>query len=101
VVGIPNDIKGQSIYCFVTLKQGVDFSDTLRKTLVHHVREVIGPIATPDRMQFTDALPKTRSGKIVRRILRKVASGDIENLGDTTTLADPSITDTLIKGRIS
>ena len=99
VVGISHDIKGQGIYCFVTLKQGIEPSDTLRKTLVKHVRETIGPIATPDKMQFSDALPKTRSGKIVRRVLRKIASGDIEELGDTTTLADPSLIDTLVKGR--
>lgn len=101
VVGIPHDIKGQGLYCFVTLKQGIDPSDTLQKTLVKHVREAIGPIATPDKMQFTDALPKTRSGKIVRRILRKIATGDIEELGDTSTLADPSLPDVLVKGRIS
>tara|TARA_B100000315_G_scaffold260889_1_gene326886 strand:- start:2927 stop:4921 length:1995 start_codon:yes stop_codon:yes gene_type:complete len=101
VVGIPDEIKGQSIYCFVTLKQDVQASDILRKTLTQHVRETIGPIATPDRIQFTDALPKTRSGKIVRRILRKIATGDIENIGDTTTLSDPSLTNTLVTGRIS
>ena len=100
VVGIPDDIKGQGIYCFVTLKRGIDPSNALRDTLVKHVRDTIGPIATPDKMQFTDALPKTRSGKIVRRILRKVASGSITELGDTTTLADPSLTDALVKGRI-
>ena len=101
VVGIPNDIKGQGIYCFVTLKQGIDPSEALQKALVNHVREAIGPIATPDKMQFADALPKTRSGKIVRRILRKIAAGDFEEFGDTTTLADPALTDSLVKGRAS
>jgi acetyl-CoA synthetase len=101
VVGIPHDIKGQGLYCFVTLKQNIDPTEALQKALVKHVREAIGPIATPDKMQFTDALPKTRSGKIVRRVLRKIAAGDIEELGDTSTLADPSLTDALVKGRVS
>ena len=99
VVGFSHSIKGQGIYAFVTLKSGVKQSDDLKKVLVGHVRKEIGPIATPDKIHFADALPKTRSGKIMRRILRKIAEGDIENLGDTTTLADPSVVDTLIAGR--
>jgi acetyl-CoA synthetase len=99
VVGYPHDLKGQGIYAFVTLKTGVAKSDDLKKTLVKHVRKEIGPIASPDKIHFADALPKTRSGKIMRRILRKIAEGDIENLGDTTTLADPSVVDALVKGR--
>jgi acetyl-CoA synthetase len=99
VVGYPHDLKGQGIYAFVTLKTGVTKSDDLKKTLVAHVRKEIGPIASPDKIHFADALPKTRSGKIMRRILRKIAEGDIENLGDVTTLADPSVVDDLVKGR--
>ena len=99
VVGYPHDLKGQGIYAFVTLKVGVDKSDELKKTLVAHVRKEIGPIASPDKIHFADALPKTRSGKIMRRILRKIAEGDIGNLGDVTTLADPSVVDDLVKGR--
>ncbi len=100
VVGMPHEIKGQGIYAFVTLKAGVERSDELKKELVAHVRKEIGPIATPDKIQFTDALPKTRSGKIMRRILTKIAAGDISNLGDTTTLADPSVVDLLVKERL-
>jgi acetyl-CoA synthetase len=100
VVGYPHDIKGQGIYCYVTLNKGDAPSEALKEELVHHVRTVIGPIAKPDKLHFTDALPKTRSGKIVRRILRKIAAGEIESLGDMTTLADPSLIDTLIKGRV-
>ena len=99
VVGYPHDVKGQGIYAFVTLKTGVAKSDDLKKTLVAHVRKEIGPIASPDKIHFADALPKTRSGKIMRRILRKIAEGEIENLGDTTTLADPSVVDDLVKER--
>jgi acetyl-CoA synthetase len=99
VVGIPHDLKGQGIYAFVTLKVGVDKSDELRKELVAYVRQEIGPIATPDIIQFADALPKTRSGKIMRRILTKIGAGDIDNLGDTSTLADPSVVETLVKER--
>jgi acetyl-CoA synthetase len=97
VVPMPHAIKGQAIYAFVTPKAGIAGTDELRKELIAHVRKVIGPIATPDKLQFADALPKTRSGKIMRRILTKIASGD-KNLGDTTTLADPSVVDTLVKG---
>ncbi|HLF87177.1 MAG TPA: acetate--CoA ligase [Nitrospiria bacterium] len=99
VVGFPHDVKGQGIYCFVTLKKGYDGLDSLKKTLIGHVRKEISPIATPDKIQFSDALPKTRSGKIMRRILRKIAEGEIEAIGDTTTLADPSVVESLIKGR--
>jgi len=97
VVGMPHEIKGQGIYAFVTLKAGVEESDALLKELKTHVRKEIGPIATPDKIQFSDALPKTRSGKIMRRILTKIAAGDVENLGDTSTLADPSVVDILVK----
>ena len=99
VVGMPHDIKGQGIYAYVTLKVGIPKSDELKKELVAHVRKEIGPIATPDKIQFADALPKTRSGKIMRRILTKIAAGDIQQLGDTTTLADPSVVDVLVKER--
>ena len=91
VIGIPHEVKGQGIYAFVSLKAGVKSSEDLRKELLAHVRKVIGPIATPDKLQFADALPKTRSGKIMRRILRKIAEGRIEELGDTSTLTDPSV----------
>jgi acetyl-CoA synthetase len=91
VIAIPHEIKGQGIYAFVTLKTGVKSSEELRKELLAHVRKSIGPIATPDKLQFADALPKTRSGKIMRRILRKIAEGRIEELGDTSTLTDPSV----------
>jgi acetyl-CoA synthetase len=99
VVGMPHDIKGQGIYAFVTLKAYVPQTDDLKKQLIAHVRQEIGPIATPDKIQFADGLPKTRSGKIMRRILTKIAAGDIQNLGDTSTLADPTVVDTLVKGK--
>jgi len=99
VVGMPHDIKGQGIYAFVTLKAGVGKSDELKKELISHVRKEIGPIATPDKIQFADGLPKTRSGKIMRRILTKIAAGDVGQLGDTTTLADPSVVELLVKER--
>jgi acetyl-CoA synthetase len=99
VVGYPHDIKGQGIYAYVTLKTGVQKSDELKKELIAHVRTVIGPIATPDKIQWADALPKTRSGKIMRRILKKVAANDLGNLGDTSTLADPSVVDDIVKNR--
>ena len=100
VVGYPHDIKGQSIYAYVTLKTGVQKSDDLRKELVAHVRKLIGPTATPEKIQWADGLPKTRSGKIMRRILRKVAANEISDLGDTTTLADPSVVDDIVKNRV-
>ena len=99
VVGFPHDVKGQGIYSFVTLKEGFEPTDELKKALVQHVRKEIGPIASPDKLHFTDALPKTRSGKIMRRILRKIAEGQIDQLGDTSTLADPEVVDRLVKGR--
>ena len=99
VVGMPHEIKGQGIYAFVTLKAGQAKAEDLKKTLVAHVRKEIGPIATPDKIQFTDALPKTRSGKIMRRILKKIAAGDVRDLGDTTTLADPSVVQSLVSER--
>jgi len=100
VVGYPHELKGQSIYAYVTLKSGVAKSDELKKELVAHVRQLIGPIATPEKIQWADGLPKTRSGKIMRRILKKVAAGDITDLGDTTTLADPSVVDDIVKNRV-
>jgi len=100
VVGYPHELKGQSIYAYVTLKSGVAKSDDLKKELVAHVRTLIGPIATPEKIQWADGLPKTRSGKIMRRILKKVAAGEINDLGDTTTLADPSVVDDIVKNRV-
>jgi acetyl-CoA synthetase len=100
VVGMPHEIKGQGIYAYVTLKTGVEKSDALKKELIAHVRTVIGPIATPDKIQWADGLPKTRSGKIMRRILKKVAANDLGNLGDTSTLADPSVVDDIVKNRL-
>ncbi|KFI35739.1 3-hydroxypropionyl-CoA synthetase [Peptococcaceae bacterium SCADC1_2_3] len=100
VVPMPHDIKGQGIYAFVTLKIGVEKTNELKKQLLAHVRKEIGPIATPDKIQFADGLPKTRSGKIMRRILRKIAEGDVSNLGDTSTLADPAVVGDLVKGKI-
>ncbi len=99
VVGFPHEIKGEGIYAYVTLKGGMEPSEELTKTLVGHVRNVIGPIAKPDKLQYAPGLPKTRSGKIMRRILRKIAGGEIEELGDTSTLADPSVVDNLVKDR--
>jgi len=99
VVGMPHDIKGQGIYAFITLKSGVDKSDALKKELAAHVRKEIGPIAKPDKIQFADGLPKTRSGKIMRRILTKIAAGKADEIGDTSTLADPSVVTTLVEGK--
>jgi len=99
VVGFPHEIKGEGIYVFVTLKEGRQPSEELRKMLVGQIRRVIGPIASPDKIQFAPGLPKTRSGKIMRRILRMIARGDVKDLGDTSTLADPSVVDDLVKGR--
>ncbi len=100
VVGFPHDIKGQGIYAYVTLKLGVEPSDSLRKELVGWVRKEIGPIASPDAIQWAPGLPKTRSGKIMRRILRKIAANETDSLGDTSTLADPAVVDDLIKNRV-
>jgi acetyl-CoA synthetase len=99
VVGAPHDIKGQGIYAYVTLNVGEAPSDELRKELVQWVRKEIGPIASPDWLQWAPGLPKTRSGKIMRRILRKIAENDFSNLGDTSTLADPSVVDDLVENR--
>ena len=99
VVGYPHDIKGQGIYAYVTLMTGESASDAVETGIKQAVRQHIGPIATPDKIQFTPALPKTRSGKIMRRILRKIAEGDISDLGDTSTLADPTVVDALVEGR--
>ena len=99
VVGYPHDIKGQGIYCYVTLMTGEQGGDDLRKDLVAHVRKEIGPLATPDKIQFSPGLPKTRSGKIMRRILRKIAEDDFGALGDTSTLADPAVVDDLVENR--
>ncbi|ROT96936.1 acetate--CoA ligase [Altererythrobacter sp. FM1] len=101
VVGYPHDIKGQGIYCYVTLNADEEASDELTAELRQWVRKEIGPIATPDHLHFTPALPKTRSGKIMRRILRKIAENDYGSLGDTSTLADPSLVDGLIEGRMN
>ena len=98
VVGFPHDIKGQGIYAYITLRTGETGSDELKMELIRTVRKEIGPIASPDKIQFTDGLPKTRSGKIMRRILRKIAEGEMEQLGDTSTLADPSVVEKLVKG---
>jgi len=100
VVGFPHDIKGQGIYAYVTPNVGIEGDEALRKELIQWVRTEIGPIATPDAIQFAPALPKTRSGKIMRRILRKIAEGDVSNLGDTSTLADPSVVDSLVASRV-
>jgi acetyl-CoA synthetase len=99
VAPMPHDVKGQALYAFVTLKEGVHESDELKKELALHVRKEIGPIAVPDKIQFAPALPKTRSGKIMRRILRKIAENAVDQIGDTTTLADPHVVDALIKGK--
>ncbi len=101
VVGFPHPVKGQGIYCYVTLNAGVEADDELRAALVQHVRSQIGPIAKPDYIQFTPALPKTRSGKIMRRILRKIAANEHETLGDTSTLADPGVVSSLVDRRLN
>ena len=100
VVGMPHDIKGQGIYCYVTLVAGVEPTEALRKELVAWVRKEIGPIASPDAIQWAPGLPKTRSGKIMRRILRKIAANETENLGDTSTLADPAVVTELVANRV-
>jgi acetyl-CoA synthetase len=101
VVGYPHSIKGQGIYAYVTLNVGEEPTDALRKELVQWVRKEIGPIASPDLIQWAPALPKTRSGKIMRRILRKIAENDYGSLGDTSTLADPGVVDDLISNRMN
>jgi acetyl-CoA synthetase len=100
VVGMPHDIKGQGIYAYVTLNSGVEADEALRGELRQWVRTEIGPIATPDAIQFAPGLPKTRSGKIMRRILRKIAEGDVSSLGDISTLADPAVVDDLVANRV-
>ena len=99
MVGFPHALKGQGIYCYVTLIEGYDYTDELRDELVAWVRKEIGPIAKPDVIQWAPGLPKTRSGKIMRRILRKIAENDYGALGDTSTLADPGVVDELIENR--
>jgi acetyl-CoA synthetase len=99
VVGFPHEVKGEDLYAYIILKTGVEGTDALKKELVAHVRKEIGPIASPGKIQFVPGLPKTRSGKIMRRILRKVAAGAIDELGDITTLADPSVVEVIVKGR--
>lgn len=101
VVGYSHEIKGQSIYAFVTLKNDVEPTDQLKQELVQHVRKIIGPIATPEKLQWAPQLPKTRSGKIMRRILRKIAENQLDSLGDTSTLLDPSVVDQLVAGKLS
>jgi len=96
VVGFPHDIKGQGIYAYLTLNAGVEKTQELKKELVTHVRKEIGPIASPDVIHWSDALPKTRSGKIMRRILRKIAAGQADEIGDTSTLADPGVVQKLL-----
>jgi acetyl-CoA synthetase len=100
VVGFPHEIKGESIYVFVTLKMGVEKTDALKLELRNHVRSDVGPIASPEKIQWADALPKTRSGKIMRRILKRIAAGQIDDLGDVTTLADPTVVETLVRERL-
>ena len=99
VVGYPHDIKGQGIYAFVTLMTGVDSSDGIVANIRSMTRKLLGPHVTPDKIQFTPVLPKTRSGKIMRRVLKKIAEGDIQNMGDTSTLADPTVVESLVEGR--
>jgi acetyl-CoA synthetase len=100
-VGYPHDIKGQGIYAYVTLKAGHEPSEILRKELAQWVRKEIGPIATPDLIQWAPGLPKTRSGKIMRRILRKIAANEESQLGDTSTLADPAVVTDLVEHRMN
>jgi acetyl-CoA synthetase len=100
VVGMPHDIKGQGIYAYVTLKNGIEPTEALRKELVAWVRKEIGPIASPDAIQWAPGLPKTRSGKIMRRILRKIAANETDSLGDTSTLADPAVVTELVANRV-
>jgi acetyl-CoA synthetase len=99
VVGYPHEIKGQGIYAYVTLISGIEPTDALRGELIKHVRKEIGPIATPDVLQWAPGLPKTRSGKIMRRILRKIAENEIDSVGDISTLADPSVVEHLVANR--
>jgi acetyl-CoA synthetase len=100
VVGYPHDIKGQGIYCFVIFQGSHGDENLNRQDITQTVSRIIGPIAKPDKIQFVPGLPKTRSGKIMRRILRKIAEGELENLGDTSTLLDPAVVDEIKKGRL-
>ncbi|MBI5344416.1 MAG: acetyl-coenzyme A synthetase, partial [Deltaproteobacteria bacterium] len=100
VVGFPHEVKGEALYAFVVLKEGTKLTEGLKRELGEHVKKVISPIAKPDKLQFAAGLPKTRSGKIMRRILRKIANGHVEDLGDTSTLADPTVVDALVKEKI-
>jgi acetyl-CoA synthetase len=100
VVGYPHDIKGQGIYAFVIFNGDKTDADLMRRDLIQTVARIIGPIAKPDKIQFVNGLPKTRSGKIMRRILRKIAEGEIRNLGDTTTLLDPAVVEEIKNGRL-
>ncbi|MBN8787886.1 MAG: acetyl-coenzyme A synthetase, partial [Terrimonas sp.] len=100
VVGYPHDIKGQGIYAYVIVSSFHGSEDETRKDILQTVSRIIGPIAKPDRIQFVNGLPKTRSGKIMRRILRKIAEGEIEKLGDTSTLLDPGVVDDIKKGKV-
>ena len=99
VVGFPHEVKGEGIYAFVTLNTGVEYNEELRVELMQQVRNVIGPIATPDKIHWAPALPKTRSGKIMRRILRKIATNETDQIGDVSTLADPSVVEHLIANK--
>jgi acetyl-CoA synthetase len=101
VVGYPHDLKGQGIYCYVTLKDGIEPSEDLRKELVRQVRKEIGATASPDLIQWAPGLPKTRSGKIMRRILRKIAANEYDQLGDISTLAEPAVVDDLVSNRMN
>jgi len=101
VVGYPHDVKGQGIYAYVTLMAGIEPSEELRRELIAWVRREIGPIASPDLIQWAPGLPKTRSGKIMRRILRKIAANEQGALGDTSTLADPAVVDGLVENRMN
>ncbi|HLZ86374.1 MAG TPA: propionyl-CoA synthetase, partial [Puia sp.] len=100
VVGYPHDIKGQGIYAYVIFNGTKTDDESIRKDIVQTVARIIGPIAKPDKIQLVSGLPKTRSGKIMRRILRKIAEGELQNLGDTTTLLDPAVVDEIKKGRV-
>ena len=101
VVGYPHDIKGEGIYIYAAPVAGTEPDEALGNSLRDHIRDVLGPVATPDNIQWAKDLPKTRSGKIMRRILRKIASNELDNLGDTSTLADPTVVDDLISGRLN
>jgi acetyl-CoA synthetase len=100
VVGYPHDIKGQGIYAYVIVPSTTKDHETLKKEIIAEVNKIIGPIAKPDKIQIVSGLPKTRSGKIMRRILRKVAEGDVSNLGDTSTLLDPTVVEEIVKGKL-